>query len=174
MAGIENVVAPQGTALTLQHATILKRYADEIVLCFDSDAAGRQAAIRSMDDLEVVPELYRRIDAPFVVQHGQLSVTLTSGVMVPVFSGHFSGAWETQAAERLRLFVEGGDPEVGEGTESGSIPAALDDNDYNVGLEAQLGRVGAWDIRPGVGVKRWLLLMLLGLTILATALVDTS
>jgi len=51
MAGIENVVAPQGTALTLQHATILKRYADEIVLCFDSDAAGRQAAIRSMDDL---------------------------------------------------------------------------------------------------------------------------
>ena len=58
--------------------------------------------IRSMDDLEVVPELYRRIDAPFVVQHGQLSVALTSGVMVPVFSGHFSGAWETQAAERLR------------------------------------------------------------------------
>ena len=55
--------------------------------------------------------------------------------------------------ERLRLFIEGGEPEVGEGTESGSIPAALDDNDYNVGLEAQLAQIGAWDIRPGVGVK---------------------
>jgi hypothetical protein len=55
--------------------------------------------------------------------------------------------------ERLRLFIEGGDPEVGEGTESGSIPAALDDNDYNLGLEAQLTQIGAWDIRPGIGVK---------------------
>ena len=51
MAGIENVVAPQGTALTLQHATLLKRYAEEIVLCFDADEAGQNAAIRSMDDL---------------------------------------------------------------------------------------------------------------------------
>ncbi|MBT5928397.1 MAG: DNA primase, partial [Verrucomicrobia bacterium] len=51
MAGIENVVAPQGTALTLQHARLVKRYADEIVLCFDSDKAGTDAALRSMDDL---------------------------------------------------------------------------------------------------------------------------
>ena len=50
-AGIENVVAPQGTALTLQHARLVKRYADEIVLCFDSDKAGTDAALRSMDDL---------------------------------------------------------------------------------------------------------------------------
>lgn len=55
--------------------------------------------------------------------------------------------------ERLRLFIEGGEPEVGQGTESGSIPAALDDNDYSFGLEAQLTQLGAWDIRPGAGVK---------------------
>src|SRR5258708_28709119 len=35
-AGIENVVAPQGTALTEQHLRILKRYADDIILMFDS------------------------------------------------------------------------------------------------------------------------------------------
>ena len=51
MAGIHNIVAPQGTALTAEHARILKRYVDEVVLCFDSDAAGRNAAIRALDDL---------------------------------------------------------------------------------------------------------------------------
>src|SRR5213082_107116 len=51
MAGVHNVVAPQGTALTAEHARILKRYVDEVVLCFDSDAAGRNAAIRALDDL---------------------------------------------------------------------------------------------------------------------------
>ncbi|PYJ99313.1 MAG: DNA primase [Verrucomicrobia bacterium] len=51
MAGVHNVVAPQGTALTAEHARILKRYVDEVVLCFDSDTAGRNAAIRALDDL---------------------------------------------------------------------------------------------------------------------------
>ncbi len=51
MAGIKNVVAPQGTALTGAHTRILKRYVPEVVLCFDSDNAGQNAAIRSLDDL---------------------------------------------------------------------------------------------------------------------------
>ena len=51
MAGVQNIVAPQGTALTAEHTRILKRYVDEVVLCFDSDAAGRNAAIRALDDL---------------------------------------------------------------------------------------------------------------------------
>ena len=53
MAGVQNVVAPQGTALTADHARILKRYVDEVVLCFDSDNAGQNAAIRSLDSLLV-------------------------------------------------------------------------------------------------------------------------
>ncbi|HTQ50828.1 MAG TPA: toprim domain-containing protein, partial [Candidatus Acidoferrales bacterium] len=51
MAGVQNVVAPQGTAFTDQHARILKRYVDEVVLCFDSDEAGQSAAVRSLDPL---------------------------------------------------------------------------------------------------------------------------
>lgn len=51
MAGVKNVVAPQGTALTSEHTRILKRYVDEVVLCFDSDSAGRKATIRALDDL---------------------------------------------------------------------------------------------------------------------------
>jgi DNA primase len=50
-AGIRNVVAPQGTALTAEHARILKRYVDEVILCFDGDKAGRNAAVRVLDDL---------------------------------------------------------------------------------------------------------------------------
>ena len=43
--GIKNVVASQGTALTVQHAKLIKRYADEVVLIFDSDTAGVSAAL---------------------------------------------------------------------------------------------------------------------------------
>jgi DNA primase len=50
-AGIENVVAPQGTALTERHATLLKRFAEEIVLFFDADAAGERAAERALEIL---------------------------------------------------------------------------------------------------------------------------
>ena len=53
MAGVKNVVAPQGTAFTPEHARILKRYVDEVVLCFDSDTAGQTAAVRILDSLLV-------------------------------------------------------------------------------------------------------------------------
>ena len=51
MAGVQNVVAPQGTAFTADHARIIKRYVNEVVLCFDSDEAGQNAAVRSLDHL---------------------------------------------------------------------------------------------------------------------------
>lgn len=49
--GVQNIVAPQGTAFTGDHGRILRRYVDEVVLCFDSDAAGQGAAVRSVDEL---------------------------------------------------------------------------------------------------------------------------
>jgi DNA primase len=51
MAGVQNIVAPQGTAFTAEHSRILKRYVNEVVLCFDSDVAGQNAAVRSLDHL---------------------------------------------------------------------------------------------------------------------------
>lgn len=44
--GCENVVAPLGTALTRAQVRLLKRFAQEAVLLFDGDDAGRKAAIR--------------------------------------------------------------------------------------------------------------------------------
>jgi DNA primase len=50
-AGFTAAVATCGTALTADHARLLKRYADKILLVFDEDAAGRQATFRAMDAL---------------------------------------------------------------------------------------------------------------------------
>ena len=47
-SGLENVVAPQGTAFTPAQARLLKRYTDSAILCFDSDRAGRTAIERSL------------------------------------------------------------------------------------------------------------------------------
>lgn len=46
--GIENAVATLGTALTQNHVRRLKGYADEAIVIFDSDEAGKKAALRSL------------------------------------------------------------------------------------------------------------------------------
>lgn len=48
-ADCQNVVATLGTSLTSGHARILKRYAQKIVLLFDSDTAGLEATNRALD-----------------------------------------------------------------------------------------------------------------------------
>lgn len=47
-AGFTNSVASLGTALTSQHASLLKRYTSEIILTYDSDSAGIKAALRAI------------------------------------------------------------------------------------------------------------------------------
>ena len=48
-AGITNVVAVLGTALTPDHIRLLSRYVDHVILCFDSDKAGQKALTRSFE-----------------------------------------------------------------------------------------------------------------------------
>lgn len=50
--GITNVVAPLGTALTEQQGWLLRKSAEQIILSFDSDAAGLQAKLRALDILQ--------------------------------------------------------------------------------------------------------------------------
>ncbi len=47
--GVTNVVSVLGTALTPQHVTILRRFADKIVLLFDADTAGDAAVDRAVE-----------------------------------------------------------------------------------------------------------------------------
>ncbi len=49
-AGIESVVAPLGTALTADQATLLRRFAPTVLLLYDSDAAGLKATFRAGDE----------------------------------------------------------------------------------------------------------------------------
>lgn len=49
--GVRNVSASLGTALTENQATMLKRYTDNVILSYDSDAAGQAAALRGLDIL---------------------------------------------------------------------------------------------------------------------------
>jgi DNA primase len=46
-AGIGEVVAPLGTALTADQLRVLRRFTDAVIACFDGDDAGRRAAARS-------------------------------------------------------------------------------------------------------------------------------
>lgn len=47
-AGFNNAVAALGTAFTSRHASLIKRYAKEAILTFDSDEAGIKAALRAI------------------------------------------------------------------------------------------------------------------------------
>jgi DNA primase len=49
--GIAHVVSPLGTALTVDQARLLKRYAERVILAFDADAAGETATLRGIDVL---------------------------------------------------------------------------------------------------------------------------
>lgn len=51
-AGFTNAVASLGTAFTVQHGILLKRYTDEVVLTYDSDDAGKRAALRAIPILK--------------------------------------------------------------------------------------------------------------------------
>jgi DNA primase len=62
--GIQNVVAPQGTAFTENQARVLKRFVDEVVLCFDSDVAGQKATERSLAALLQNDLLVRVAEVP--------------------------------------------------------------------------------------------------------------
>lgn len=50
-AGVENAIAPLGTAFTTQHARLLRRYTTKVTLCFDGDSAGIKAADRAFREL---------------------------------------------------------------------------------------------------------------------------
>ena len=60
--GITNCIATMGTALTKQNANLLKKMANNIILCFDGDKAGEDAtlsAINILKEIDVTPKVVR-------------------------------------------------------------------------------------------------------------------
>ncbi len=52
--GIINTVASLGTALTENQGRLLKKYAEEVIICYDADKAGQAATMRGLDVLDSV------------------------------------------------------------------------------------------------------------------------
>ncbi|MGA0845495.1 MAG: DNA primase [Luteolibacter sp.] len=76
-AGVEHALAPLGTALTKDHAKLLKRYTKEIQICYDADAAGLAATTRAFRELAPESLTVRVITMPsgedpdsFLAKHG--------------------------------------------------------------------------------------------------------
>lgn len=60
--GINNCVATMGTAFTKQHANLLRKMTDNIILCFDGDKAGEEATTSAIDVLKeigITPKIIR-------------------------------------------------------------------------------------------------------------------
>lgn len=53
-AGVHNIVATLGTAITENQAKLMLRYANEILICYDMDEAGQKAALRAIDIINSV------------------------------------------------------------------------------------------------------------------------
>ena len=63
--GIKNVVATMGTAITKEHADLIRKLSKNIILCFDGDKAGEKATISALNELEkldLAPRIIRLED----------------------------------------------------------------------------------------------------------------
>lgn len=76
--GVTNAVASMGTAFAGEQARLLKRMADEVVFCYDSDNAGRNASVRAVSIARAAGLRVRVANVPdgkdpdeFIRQHGR-------------------------------------------------------------------------------------------------------
>ena len=63
-AGFNNAVATLGTSLTSEQAMLMKRYADEVIICYDADEAGQKATSRAIPLLRNAGLLVRVLTVP--------------------------------------------------------------------------------------------------------------
>lgn len=63
--GVRNVVATMGTAITKEHADLIRRLSKNVILCFDGDKAGEKAtvsAIEMLEKIDIKPKIIRLED----------------------------------------------------------------------------------------------------------------
>ncbi len=120
--GVRNVVATLGTSLTHDHARLLKRYTDRVVLVFDGDEAGSRAALGALAPFLRAGISPRAVFLPegddpdtYVRRHGAEgfsgmvngAVTLIDRFLDTLCTRHSSGALTLHAACREASAVAG-------------------------------------------------------------------
>jgi DNA primase len=90
-AGFEHTLAPLGTAFTLEQARLIRRFAEEVVVIFDADAAGRKATRAAFELLETAGIRGRAVRLPeghdpdsFLREQGAESLRARVGAAPPL------------------------------------------------------------------------------------------
>ena len=107
-SGIENVVASSGTSLSEEHARLLKRFAPEVVIVYDGDASGLQAAQRGLlrllaEDLRVRIALLPAGEDPdsFTRQHGVEAFTELTDKSINLIEFQIQSAIQNRDIHRI-------------------------------------------------------------------------
>ena len=106
--GVENIVASSGTSLSEDHARLLKRFAPEVVIVYDGDASGFQAAQRGLlrlltEDLRVRIALLPTGEDPdsFTRQHGVDAFTELTDKSINLIEFQIQSAIQSQDIHRI-------------------------------------------------------------------------
>ena len=116
-SGFENTIAPLGTAFTEQHARMIKRYTDRVVLCYDGDNAGLAAADKTFKQLTAQGLPVRLMHLPdgddpdtFVKKYGAEAFQKLLGSAKEYFDAkldkELKGIDLSSAAEKTKLLQE--------------------------------------------------------------------
>lgn len=107
-SGIENVVASSGTSLSENHASLLKRFAPEVVIVYDGDASGFRAAQRGLhrmlaEGLRVRIALLPAGEDPdsFTRQHGASAFTALTDRAINLIEFQIQAAIQRQDIHRV-------------------------------------------------------------------------
>ena len=107
-SGIENVVASSGTSLSENHARLLKRFAPEVIIIYDGDASGFQAAQRGLhrlltEGLRVRIALLPSGEDPdsFVKQYGAAAFTALTDRAINLIEFQIQAAIQQQDIHRI-------------------------------------------------------------------------
>ncbi len=107
-SGIENVVASSGTSLSENHANLLKRFAPEVIIVYDGDASGFQAAQRGLhrllaEGLRVRIALLPTGEDPdsFTRQHGAAAFTELTDKAINLIEFQIQAAIQRQDIHRV-------------------------------------------------------------------------
>jgi DNA primase len=113
ISGIEEVVAPLGTALTEAQGALLKKYSKNVYLLYDSDAAGLKATFRAGDELLSQGFSVRVVTLPpgedpdsFVRTHGAAGMEAQLSTAIDVFERKIQilerGGWFAELQKKRR------------------------------------------------------------------------
>jgi len=114
-AGVENVVATSGTALTMDQFKVVKRYSKKVALAFDADAAGQDALLRAVHtgqglglELFVIEIEGGKDAADLVKEDAELWVKAVEAKKpyLEYFEGKYRGEYDLESAEGKRKFTD--------------------------------------------------------------------